>query len=60
MKATVAAFEKEGLRENIKIMIGGGIIDEQVRKYTGADAAGNTAMDAVIFTQKCTGRSKND
>ena len=38
---------KAGLRDHVKIMIGGGQIDEQVCNYTGADAYGRDAMDAV-------------
>lgn len=47
MKDTVAAIEEAGLRDGVKIMIGGGPIDEQVRSYTGADAFGRDAMAAV-------------
>lgn len=47
MKETIAAFEKEGMRNNFKIMIGGGQIDEQVRAYTGADSFGVNAVEAV-------------
>ena len=47
MKDTVEAIKKAGLRNEIKIMIGGGQIDEQVRSFTGADAYGKDAMDAV-------------
>ena len=47
MKETIAAFEKEGLRQQFKVMIGGGQIDETVRAYTGADAFGVNAVDAV-------------
>lgn len=47
MKETIAAIEKAGRRERIKIMIGGGQIDEAVRAYTGADAFGVNAVDAV-------------
>ena len=47
MKETVAAIEAAGLRGKVKIMIGGGQIDETVRSYTGADACGKTAVDAV-------------
>jgi methanogenic corrinoid protein MtbC1 len=38
MKATVDAIKDAGLRDNVKIMIGGGQIDEQVMGFTGADA----------------------
>jgi len=47
MKETVEAIRKAGLRDNVKIMIGGGQIDELVTKYTGADAYGRDAMAAV-------------
>src|SRR5271157_2742428 len=38
MKKTVEALEHAGLRDKLKIMIGGGQIDEKVRKYVRADA----------------------
>ncbi|MGD9159869.1 MAG: cobalamin-dependent protein [Desulfobacteraceae bacterium] len=47
MKETVDALAEAGLRDNLKIMIGGGQIDDEVRKYTGADAYGKDAMAAV-------------
>jgi 5-methyltetrahydrofolate--homocysteine methyltransferase len=51
MKETVAAFKAAGL-DDVKIMIGGGQVDEQIREYTGADAYGDDAMDAVAIAQK--------
>lgn len=47
MKETIAAFEAEGMRNKFKIMIGGGQIDDTVRGYTGADAFGVNAVEAV-------------
>jgi methanogenic corrinoid protein MtbC1 len=47
MKETVDAIEKAGLRDKVKVMIGGGQMDDQVKKYTGADAFGKDAMEAV-------------
>lgn len=47
MKETISAFEKEGMRNKFKIMIGGGQIDDTVRGYTGADAFGVNAVEAV-------------
>jgi methanogenic corrinoid protein MtbC1 len=47
MKDTVDAIKAAGLREKVKIMIGGGQIDEQVRSFSGADAYGKDAMEAV-------------
>jgi methanogenic corrinoid protein MtbC1 len=47
MKGTIDAIKEAELRDHVKIMIGGGQIDEQVRSYTGADAYGKDAMAAV-------------
>jgi methanogenic corrinoid protein MtbC1 len=52
MKETVEALEKAGLRKNIKIMIGGGQMDDEVRKYAKADAFGKDAMAAVTLTKQ--------
>ena len=55
MKETVAALEKAGLRKNIKVMIGGGQMDDEVRKYAKADAFGKDAMAAVSLAKKWIG-----
>lgn len=49
MKETIGAFEQKGMRDKFKIMIGGGQIDETVRAYTGADAFGVNAVEAVAL-----------
>ena len=51
MKATVEALKKAGLHK-VKVMIGGGQIDEQIRNYTGADAFGRDAMTAVTLAKQ--------
>jgi methanogenic corrinoid protein MtbC1 len=51
MRDTVKALENAGIRKNVKIMIGGGQIDEQVRIYTGADAYGKDAVAAVTLAK---------
>ncbi len=55
MKATVKALEVAGLRQRTKIMIGGGLIDDKIRKYTSADAFGKDAMAAVSLAKEWTG-----
>jgi 5-methyltetrahydrofolate--homocysteine methyltransferase len=55
MKETIAAFEAAGMRDGFKIMIGGGQIDETVRAYTGADAFGVNAVEAVALCKGWTG-----
>ncbi len=55
MKKTVEAIEKAGLRQGVKIMIGGGQIDEEVRKYVKADAYGKDAIAAVTLCRQWIG-----
>lgn len=47
MRNTIEALAAAGLRDGVKVMVGGGQIDEHVRAYTGADAFGTDAMEAV-------------
>ena len=55
MKETVQAIKDAGLRDKVKVMIGGGQISEDVRKYTGADAYGEDAMEGVSLAKKWIG-----
>lgn len=54
MKQTIEAIKSAGLRKDVKIMIGGGQIDEEIKKYTGADAYGKDAMSAVTLARQWT------
>lgn len=47
MRETVAALSDAGLRDKVRVMVGGGQIDEQIFRQIGADGYGNNAMDAV-------------
>jgi methanogenic corrinoid protein MtbC1 len=58
MKATVAALKEAGLND-VKVMIGGGQVDEQIRQYTGADAYGRDAMAAVSLAKQWAGVAEN-
>ena len=55
MKATVAALEEAGLRESVKIMIGGGQMDDGVCQYARADAYGKDAIAAVNLCRQWIG-----
>ncbi len=55
MKQTVDAIKAAGLRDKVKVMIGGGQMSEEVRKYTGADAYGPDAMAGVSLAKKWAG-----
>jgi 5-methyltetrahydrofolate--homocysteine methyltransferase len=58
MKDTVEAIKEAGLRDQVKIMIGGAPVDEHVRVFSGADAWGKDAMEAVAFAKQWTGGQK--
>lgn len=51
MKDTVAAIKAAGY-DDVKIMIGGGQIDENIRQYTGADRFGKDAISAVNMAKE--------
>jgi 5-methyltetrahydrofolate--homocysteine methyltransferase len=55
MKQTVEAMKTAGLRDKVKVMIGGGQITEEVREYTGADAYGKDALAGVALARKWAG-----
>jgi trimethylamine corrinoid protein len=51
MKRTIGAISAAGLRDAVKIMIGGAIMDEAVVRYVGADAYGADAAAAVKLAE---------
>ncbi|PKO12713.1 MAG: methionine synthase [Chloroflexi bacterium HGW-Chloroflexi-10] len=55
MKETVEAIEKAGLRDKVKIMVGGGTIDAQVCAYAKADGWGTDAMTAISLAKQWVG-----
>jgi 5-methyltetrahydrofolate--homocysteine methyltransferase len=55
MKETIEAIQAAGLRDKLRIMIGGGQIDDAVRTYTGADAFGTNAIEAVSLCKNWLG-----
>jgi 5-methyltetrahydrofolate--homocysteine methyltransferase len=52
MKEIIQKIKDAGLRESVKIMIGGGTIDENIVGYVNADAFGESAVDAVNLSKK--------
>jgi len=52
MKDTVQAISDAGLRDNVKIMVGGGVLDETVVAYVGADGFERNAGGAVSLAKK--------
>jgi 5-methyltetrahydrofolate--homocysteine methyltransferase len=54
MKLTIEQIKGAGLTD-VKVMIGGGQITDEIRKYTGADAYGQDAMTGVSLAKKWMG-----
>lgn len=52
MKQTIEATEEAGIRDKIKIVIGGGVVTELVQKYTGADAFTDDGIDGVEICKR--------
>jgi len=55
MRDTIHELKKNGLKNKVKVMIGGGGIDRSVTTYIGADDFGKTAIDAVKLCNKWIG-----
>lgn len=56
MKATIDALKDAGLRDGIKIIIGGNPVTEDIRKYVGADAYTTNAAEGVKMCQSWGGK----
>lgn len=52
MKKVVDAIAEAGLRDQVKVIIGGTICSETVREYTGADLYANDAVTGVNFCKQ--------
>lgn len=55
MKDTITAIQDAGLRDKVKIMIGGGVVDEHLVPYVGADGFEQYASGAVTISKKWLG-----
>lgn len=55
MKNTVQAIEEAGLRKSVRIMIGGGVVTEKIKEYSGADAYAPDAMAGVRLCKQWIG-----
>ena len=49
MKAVVDQLKEAGLRDQVKVLLGGSQIDEHILKYVGADVFANDAMTNVTY-----------
>lgn len=56
MKQVVDALKEAGIREKVKVIIGGGQVDEHACRYVGADAWVNDAVAGVKYALKWVGK----
>ena len=52
MRATVKAIEDAELRSDLKVLIGGGPVDQTTCRYVGADGFSTNAQEAVELSRK--------
>jgi methanogenic corrinoid protein MtbC1 len=55
-RKVIEALKKEGLRDNVKIMVGGGAITQEFADSIGADGYDPTAPGAVELARRLVGR----
>ncbi|MDR1028242.1 MAG: cobalamin-dependent protein [Clostridiales Family XIII bacterium] len=51
-RSTIDAIKEAGLRDRVKIAVGGGQVDDKVLAYTGADGYGSVASMAVTLANQ--------
>ncbi|MCR3922601.1 MAG: cobalamin-dependent protein [Firmicutes bacterium] len=56
MKNVIEALTEAGLRDQVKIIIGGTITSETVREFTGADAFATEALTGVKYAKSVYGK----
>lgn len=55
MRAMVEALEKEGLRNSVRVLVGGAPVTPEFAKHIGADAYGSNAVEAVSAARRLMG-----
>lgn len=55
MKDTIEALKRAGMRERIKVLVGGAAITPQFAQQIGADGYGSNAVEAVAVTRRVLG-----
>jgi len=56
MRSTIEAFRTAGIREQVKVMIGGAPITQEFATEIGADAYGENARSAVTLARQLSGK----
>ena len=58
MKTTIEALKQAGVRDNVKVLVGGAPVTTQYANEIGADGYGENANSAVAMTRKLLGGGK--
>jgi 5-methyltetrahydrofolate--homocysteine methyltransferase len=58
MKTTIEALKQAGVRDNVKVLVGGAPVTTQYANEIGADGYGENANSAVAITRKLLGVGK--
>jgi 5-methyltetrahydrofolate--homocysteine methyltransferase len=59
MKLTIDAFRAAGMRDRVKILVGGAPVTQRFADEIGADGYGENAPAAVALARKCLGSTVN-
>jgi methanogenic corrinoid protein MtbC1 len=59
IKKTADSLEAQGLREKIKLVIGGGVTNESTKEFVGADFQCIDVMDGLAFCKQVMEASQN-
>jgi len=57
MRTTIEAFRAAGVRERVKVMVGGAPVTAQYARDIGADGYGENANTAVLLARRLVGGS---
>jgi methylmalonyl-CoA mutase cobalamin-binding domain/chain len=52
MRVVIQELKKSGLRNSVKVIVGGGAVDEYFAKEIGADAYGKDAIEAITLCKR--------
>jgi len=55
-KRVIDALKEEGIRENVKVIVGGGAVPETFATSLGADGYADTAPGAAVPARRLMGR----
>lgn len=58
MEEVIQRLEEAGLKDKVKVMIGGGMINDFVRDQVGADAWGHDAIEAIKLAESLSAEVK--